>query len=185
MSFMKKILIPVDGSNSSLEALSYIVYLADEFDIIVYLMTVIEPRHCIYNVYAEPITLTHQVSDVVKVLNQRLGETKKKAEEMGFADTKLVTRFGTPHKKIVEIAKEEGIDLIVMGTHGRKGIAHFLMGSVTEKVIREAPCPVTVIRENIHELIDNTIKPFMKTEKKLHLGASFCKVPPFAFKVAK
>jgi len=184
MSSRKKILIPVDDSNSFLDALSYTCYLADEFDITVYLMTVIEPRHSIYNVYAEPITLSHQASEDIKLLHQRLGETKKKAEEMGILNTKLVTRFGTPHKKIIEIAKGKGIDLIVMGTHGRTGIAHFLMGSVTEKVIRQAPCPVTVIREHIHDLIDG-IKPSMKKEKKLDLGTSFCKVPPFALKCAK
>ena len=184
MSSIKKILIPVDGSNSSLYAVEYAASLAKEFDIIIYLMTTIEPRHNIYNVYAEQSALTHQISEVITVLNQRLGEAKKKAKELGITNIKLVTRFGIPHKKIIEIAKEEQINSIIMGTHGRRGIAHFLIGSVTEKVIREAPCPVTVIRQPIHDSID-IIKPSAKTGGKICLGTSFYKIPPFAMKDEK
>ncbi|HYY73021.1 MAG TPA: universal stress protein [Candidatus Bathyarchaeia archaeon] len=50
--------------------------------------------------------------------------------------------IGTPYKKIVEKAAHEGVDIIVMSTHGRTGLMHMLIGSVTEKVVRRAPCPV-------------------------------------------
>ena len=53
---------------------------------------------------------------------------------------------GTPFVEIIRFAKENGADIIVMGTHGRTGIAHTLLGSVTEKVVRKSPCPVMVIR---------------------------------------
>jgi nucleotide-binding universal stress UspA family protein len=53
---------------------------------------------------------------------------------------------GEPHAKIVEVAKEKNADMIVMATHGRTGLAHALMGSVAEKVIRTAPCPVFSIK---------------------------------------
>ena len=59
--------------------------------------------------------------------------------------------FGTPDKNIVEEAKKEGVDLIVMSTHGRTGLSHVLLGSVTEKVVRHAPCPVLSIRPQIEE----------------------------------
>ena len=59
---------------------------------------------------------------------------------------------GTPGETIVEIAKKQEVDLIVMSTHGRSAVAHILMGSVTEKVIRNAPCPVlTVSRESLEK----------------------------------
>ncbi len=51
-----------------------------------------------------------------------------------------------PHEAIIDYAKKQNIELIVMTTHGRSGLAHLLMGSVTEKVLRAAPCPVLVIR---------------------------------------
>jgi len=50
--------------------------------------------------------------------------------------------IGTPYKKIVEKAAQEGVDMIIMSTHGRTGLMHMLIGSVTEKVVRRAPCPV-------------------------------------------
>ena len=74
---------------------------------------------------------------------------------MGLIDIRTVTCIGKPYIKIKELAEEEHIDLIVMGTHGREGLAHFLLGSVTEKVIRTAPCPVLVIRPHIHGMIES------------------------------
>jgi nucleotide-binding universal stress UspA family protein len=53
--------------------------------------------------------------------------------------------LGLPYKNIVERAREDGADLIVMSTHGRTGFSHVLLGSVTEKVVRTAPCPVVSI----------------------------------------
>jgi nucleotide-binding universal stress UspA family protein len=53
---------------------------------------------------------------------------------------------GTPYRKIVEVAEEEKSDLIVMTTHGRTGLSHLVMGSVAEKIVRTAPCPVLTIR---------------------------------------
>lgn len=155
MLSMKKILIPIDGSESSLEALGYAGSFASEFNITVYLMTVTEPHHSIYDIYADPNILIHRVSEATAILNQRLGETEEKAKEIGIRNIKLIKCFGKPCEKIIELATEKKIDLIVMGTHGRTGIAHFLIGSITEKVIRSAPCPVLVIRPNIHGLIDN------------------------------
>ncbi|MFQ5539101.1 MAG: universal stress protein [Candidatus Binatia bacterium] len=54
--------------------------------------------------------------------------------------------IGTPHKKILERASKKGVDMIVMSTHGRDGVAHMLIGSVTEHVVRRSPCPVLSVR---------------------------------------
>jgi universal stress protein A len=53
---------------------------------------------------------------------------------------------GTPTQMIVDTAGEQGVDLILMGTHGRTGLAHVFLGSVTEHVVRQGPCPVLVVR---------------------------------------
>ena len=155
MLSIKKILIPIDGSDSSLEALVYAGTFASEYKISVYLMAVTDPHHSIYDVYAEQVTLTQRVSEATTVLNQRFSETEKKAKALGISNIILRRCFGTPCEKIIEVATKEKIDLIVMGTHARTGIAHFLIGSVTEKVIKTAPCPVLVIRPNIHGLVAN------------------------------
>ena len=61
------------------------------------------------------------------------------------------TRQGPPFLEIVRYAKENEIDMIVLGTHGRGGLAHMLMGSVAEKVVRKAPCPVLTVRPEGHQ----------------------------------
>jgi nucleotide-binding universal stress UspA family protein len=62
-------------------------------------------------------------------------------------------REGTPFSEIVRFAKEQQIDLIIMGTHGHTGLTHMLLGSVTEKVVRKAPCPVLTVRHPEHEFV--------------------------------
>lgn len=57
-----------------------------------------------------------------------------------------VSSWGSPERIIVEIARAKGADLIVMGTHGRTGLAHVVLGSVAERVVREAPCPVLTVK---------------------------------------
>jgi universal stress protein A len=59
----------------------------------------------------------------------------------------VVVMHGTPFQGIMEAAKAQHVDLMIMGTHGRTGLPHLLLGSVTERVVRLAPCPVLVVRE--------------------------------------
>ena len=60
---------------------------------------------------------------------------------------------GTPLKVILECAKKHNIDLLTMASHGRKGISHMLMGSLAEKVVQMAPCPVLTIKHPEHEFV--------------------------------
>jgi len=60
-----------------------------------------------------------------------------------------VVRTGDPAETIERAAQELGIDLIVMATHGREGLSHFVIGSIAEKVVREAPCPVLTVRPEL------------------------------------
>jgi universal stress protein A len=61
------------------------------------------------------------------------------------AKVRQEVEVGTPYKRIVDKAEAEGVDMIVMSTHGRTGLAHMLIGSVTERVLRRAPCPVLAV----------------------------------------
>ncbi|MDB5385516.1 MAG: hypothetical protein JWM11_1162 [Planctomycetaceae bacterium] len=65
----------------------------------------------------------------------------------------LVIRRGVPFLEIIRYARDQKIDLIVMGTHGRGAVAHALMGSVAEKVVRKSPCPVLTIRHPQHQFV--------------------------------
>jgi nucleotide-binding universal stress UspA family protein len=64
---------------------------------------------------------------------------------------KLVT--GNTFLEIIQAARDGGVELIIMGTHGRTGLAHVLIGSVAEKVVREAPCPVLTVKHPEHEFV--------------------------------
>jgi nucleotide-binding universal stress UspA family protein len=59
-------------------------------------------------------------------------------------------RWGNPVEEVVAYAREQAIDLIVIATHGRSGLSHVLLGSVAERIVREAPCPVLTIRDRQH-----------------------------------
>ena len=158
MLSIKKILLPTDGSESSEEALRYASSFVKEFNVKVFLLTVVEVPHRIYDVYADEIALDQQESRLLTLVNTRLDNMEKRARDLGVKDIVKISRFGHPYEEIINIAETENVDLIVMGTHGRSGIAHFLIGSVTEKVIRTAPCPVLVVRPNIHGMINNSGK---------------------------
>ncbi len=153
MLSIKKILLPTDGSEHSFESLRYASSFASEFNITVYILTVIETHHSIYDVYTDEITMDLQESKIATLVNQRLDETEKKAKGYGIKDIVKISRFGSPYQEILNVAEEKDIDLIVLSTHGRSGISHFLIGSVTEKIIRTAPCPVLVVRPHVHGLI--------------------------------
>ena len=66
-----------------------------------------------------------------------------------------MTRAGDPVREIVSYAAETNADLVVLGTHGRGPVAHMLMGSVAERVVRTAPCPVLTVRHPQHEFVSD------------------------------
>jgi len=78
-------------------------------------------------------------------INQDLEKLRARAVEQG-ADAHIETIEGVPWLEIVRFAQRNQIDMIVMGTHGRTGLSHAFIGSVAERVVRHAPCPVLVVR---------------------------------------
>ncbi|GEJ59079.1 universal stress protein [Anaeromyxobacter diazotrophicus] len=93
------------------------------------------------SVVASPKML-QDLSDQAEV---HLAEWKKLAEGMGAAKVRVEKGIGEPALSVVELAQERGFDLIVVGTHGRTGLRHALLGSVAERVVRRAGCPVLTI----------------------------------------
>ena len=86
------------------------------------------------------IEITHEMERHAKEEIQRLIETLPISAD-------FVVRFGRAADEIVAQAKEDKVDLVVMGSHGRSGISHLLVGSVAESVVRHAPCPVLIVRQ--------------------------------------
>ena len=143
---IKQILVPVDFSEVSMQALDYAVELSKGFDADVAAVFVVEPLY-----YAAPPTAYGAATQVAMLLDdqRKLGREQlaKLAEKMAKRGVKCRTilQEGTPYERIAETAKKLKADLVVMATHGRTGLTHLLMGSVAEKVVRMAPCPVLTL----------------------------------------
>lgn len=134
------ILVPTDGSAGATAALDEAVSLASAFDATVHSLYVADTSA------AQPET---GYVDIVESF-ERIGEetTTEAVDRAESADVEAVgaVRTGTPHRSILDYAEETGVDLVIMGTHGRTGLERYLLGSVTEKVVRTADVPVLTVR---------------------------------------
>jgi len=140
----KTILVPTDLSEGAEEALDYACELARTFGARIHLLNVIGIPAL--GVPELGVALTSTVIDTIIRDNQkaleRLAETRRDSAQIG----ELLLRTGDARDMINHTAIEVGADMIVMGTHGRRGVSRALLGSVTEMVVRTAPCPVLTIR---------------------------------------
>lgn len=143
----KKILIPLDGSELAESALEHGLKLAEKFGSEVYLLQVVMP---VVGTLA-PYELEYQFSEslrqqVVNQANEYLGQVAKKYEAGlgGKLHWKVIE--GVVVDNILDYADFQGIDLIVMATHGRSGIGRWVFGSVAERVLRGSKCPIFLIR---------------------------------------
>ena len=147
MAPVTKILVPTDFSATADVALEYAKVLAGQLGASLHLLHVFSdpyaPAAYAPEVYARlPPSLRQQaIEQARECLRQRLTAN----EEEQFRGTYDIVS-GLTAKQIVEYADDKGIDLIVMGTHGRRGVAHLLLGSVAEHVVRTAACPVLTVR---------------------------------------
>ena len=142
-----RILVPTDFSAPSDAALEYARTVATRFGASLHLLHVAEdPYRAFYTaeVFVPEIEgLREEILDnVVGRLNQKV--TPEDVSELHMTTDAVI---GTPAWSIVEYAGAHDIDLIVMGTHGRGGMSHLVVGSVAEKVVRTAPCPVLTVRQ--------------------------------------
>jgi universal stress protein A len=145
---IQKILAPVDLSNLSKVGLGYALEIAKSQDAEVVIYNTITVEETPFPQGDEEWVATQtELPKVKRTLDRRKKQLERFVTEE-FADLannkriRLEVEIGTPYKKIVEKAKQEGVDMIVMSTHGRTGVLHMLIGSVTERVVRRAPCPV-------------------------------------------
>lgn len=83
--------------------------------------------------------------DLSAPADQPLLDWMAKAERLGAPRVRALRSVGTPAQEILALARRDGVDLIVVGTHGRTGLGHLLLGSVAEEVVRRAHCPVLTI----------------------------------------
>ncbi len=153
MITLQRILVPTDFSEYSSNALRYGAALAEKFGAELFLLHVFQDLAVFQ---PEAVAVSPAALPPVEELKQAARAALNKALEDGrFKGLKVhrEVREGLPQDEIVGYAKEMDIDLIVMGTHGRGWLAHVLLGSVTEKVVRKSPCPVLTVRTPEHEFV--------------------------------
>ncbi len=150
---LRRVLVPTDFSTHSNSALTYAAAFAEKFGAELHLLHVVQDLALFL-----PDTVT--VAPPTATAVEQFSEAARAALEGAVRELPLkglkafpVVREGAPYAEVVRYAKEADIDLIVMGTHGHTGLARLLLGSVAEKVVRSAPCPVLTVRHPEHEFV--------------------------------
>ncbi|HTV42072.1 MAG TPA: universal stress protein [Candidatus Sulfotelmatobacter sp.] len=142
---IRKILVPTDFSENSNLALKCAMSFARRFKARIILLNVIEKQNEYPDVYYSRLLTRQRIKSAVEktmVLTCRRSRLRKPLLQ------DAIVREGLPCRTICETAKDQKADLIIIATHGRTGLAHIFEGSVTEKVIRYAPCLVLVVRNS-------------------------------------
>lgn len=137
----KKILVPTDGSEFAKKAQKHALFLANVSGAEIVAVSVTE------NNFVNGLPLDDEVYQLNQILNERSEENLKEFDKLNENDIKIkhIIREGSPAKVILEVANEEQVDLIVMGSSGKSGFDRFIMGSVADKVVNSAKCAVLVV----------------------------------------
>ena len=159
MQAIKIILVPTDFSPASNRALRYACKLADATGASLHLIHVVENPY-LPNVFSG--SLTPLPDEFLEDLDRRTRvelESQLTSEEKAKYRVEFVLRVGTPAHEILEyLNDQEAIDLVVMATAGRGGVARLMMGSVADKIVRAAPCPVLTLHPPEHVAVGSTYR---------------------------
>ncbi len=148
---IKNVLCPVDYSVYSEKALHYAIEFAEKYQAKLYLMHVLDIRFYDIN---DPDLYNINIVDKETIEKLRARLLKCVSEETkGKISVEAIVIQGVPFTEIITAARDYKIDMIVIGTHGRTGLSHAIMGSVAEKVVRKSPCPVLTVRHPEHDFV--------------------------------
>jgi len=154
MKTIHNILVATDFSEPSEAALLYGQALAARFGATLHVL------HITQNIYISTLGAENYAAIAPELQQQIESDARKRLEELlvdsdksGPPTVPAVLTSPSPAFAIIDYAKDHGIDLIVMGTHGRGAVTHLLMGSVAERVVRLAPCPVLTVRHHEHDFV--------------------------------
>lgn len=148
---IKRILVPLDGSEHALKALHYAIEFAQLYGARIDTVKVVEPT-----VYPEGATIPQRHYDPDEV-SLKMARTHSKRVVGQLIPEDVTWRnhvlLGNPYAEVVQLAEKLKTDLLVITTHGYTGLQRFLLGSAAEKIIRHAPCPVMVVRDEEHDFV--------------------------------
>jgi nucleotide-binding universal stress UspA family protein len=149
---IKRILCPIDFSEFSVKAYDYAQSLAWHYKPTLLLEHVIDSLTPMYPYYAFPNAYIEICQQLRANAERQLQEFAKTHDRRG-VQPECGVQDGAAADIILNLAEAQGVNLIVMGTHGLRGIDHLTLGSVTEKVLRKAHCPVLAVRKPVHDLV--------------------------------
>jgi universal stress protein A len=147
MKRIRKILVATDFSGSAREALFFAVELAQRFQASLAVLHVYQaPSLPIPTYPTPPPSMVAELAKLLDEIDRALAALRSEIRERGGPEVATLTAEGTPVREILQELRDGEYDLLVVGTHGRTGFRHALLGSVAEKVVRSAPCPVLTVR---------------------------------------
>ncbi len=153
MIAIKKVLFPTDLSDAAAEAQLYACALAEQFDAELHILSVMQD---IAMVSPDPNMPWVIPASSLEEIRSSLETALKAIPEPKWSEGRRihrVLRTGTPFLEIVKYAADQDIDVIVVGTHGRSGLTHMLLGSTAERIVRKAPCPVLTVHPKGHQFV--------------------------------
>jgi nucleotide-binding universal stress UspA family protein len=153
MIALKDILVATDFGEPADAALTYGQELARTYGATLHVVHIVDDVYLRLGGDAYVAVLPDLQRDAEQAAQARLEALLVDNDPNPLPVKKVTLTSAAPASAIVEYAKSNGIDLIVVGTHGRRAVAHLLMGSVAERVVRTAPCPVLTVRHPEHEFI--------------------------------
>ncbi len=169
---IKRILCPIDFSDFSTHAFDYAVSLARHYGAELYAQHVVQPIVSAYAQATVPNEVRTFVGDMRGKAAARLEQFVASRRFEGKTPRVVITDGG-PSDAILSLAKSSAIDLIVMGTHGRRGFDRLMLGSVTEAVLHKAECPVLVIRKPLRDFVSPDSQSDPVKLKKILFCADF------------
>lgn len=157
MISLKTVLVATDFSEPSEVAVRYGRALADVFHAALHILHVVPDSMALpWATMADGLAMADVQRQWEREAAERLEQIVPPAERGGLR-LQLAVRAGDPVRQITGYALEKNADIVVLGTHGRGPVAHMLMGSVAERVVRGAPCPVLTVRHPQHEFVNEAL----------------------------
>ncbi len=150
---LQKILTPTDFSEFSAHALRYGCEFAKRFGAELHLLHVIDESLTLPDPLLGAPVPDSQIRDLQHSAETAMQNVLADDWLEGVKVAARVIQIGSPFVGIIQYAKENEIDMIVMGTHGRTGLVHVMIGSTAERIVRKAPCPVLTVRPEEHDFV--------------------------------
>jgi nucleotide-binding universal stress UspA family protein len=144
MKKIEKILFPIDFAENFETMLPWVATFVNRFEATLYVLFVAQDLAEFSSFHVPHGNLQQFQEEVLQAAQKKMSATAKE-EFKNFKNVEARVAQGAPADKIIETAKNEGVDLIIMATHGRKGLERAIFGSVCDKVVRTSPCPVLTI----------------------------------------